>query len=235
MINQENKYTKMQKDFYEAEAKHMAINDHKEHNANPDYWHVLLGVLENDFIKDGFTALDFGCGTGRNVHNLINNCIWKRVDGVDISAANTVEARKKLEDDKFTNFNLYVNNGVDLSILPSDEYNFVMSTIVFQHISVHEIRYSLMSEIFRVLKKDGVFSFQMGVGTTNHPDHKSVGYFENYYDAQSTNSGCDVMIENPADLVDDLEKIGFKNVTYVIKQSFSDNAHPQWIYVNAVK
>ncbi len=235
MIDLENKYTKMQKTFYESEATHMSINDHKEHNVNPDYWSTLLGVLTQNFVKEDSIALDFGCGTGRNVYNLLENWNWKRVDGVDISYANTLEARKKLENANFSKFQLHVNNGVDLSSLPSETYNFVMSTIVFQHISVHEIRYSLMSEILRVLKSDGVFSFQMGVGTTNNPEHKSVGYFENYYDAKSTNSGCDVMIENPNNLVDDLKKIGFRNVTYVIKPSFSDNAHPQWIYVTAKK
>jgi hypothetical protein len=47
----------------------------------------------------------------------------------------------------------------------------------------------------------------------------TVKYYENYYDATSTNSGCDVRVEDPNDLINDLDNIGFKNITYQIRNS----------------
>jgi hypothetical protein len=69
--------------------------------------------------------------------------------------------------------NLFVSNGVDLDIIQSDTYDFVMSTIALQHICVHEIRYKIMEDIYRVLKSGGMFTAQMGYGS---PSPMTVGY-----------------------------------------------------------
>ena len=37
-----NNYTQMQKNFYAG-----GTSDHPEHNANPDYWDILLSDLKN--------------------------------------------------------------------------------------------------------------------------------------------------------------------------------------------
>lgn len=233
MVDEHNKYSKMQQLFYDTHVANMIAGNHKEHNDNPDYWNILLGNLNDITGKE--VALDFGCGCGRNVYNLLKNWNWKRVDGVDISQKN-IEATKKylienkIDEDKYS---LYKNNGVDLSLLKSEEYDFVMSTIVFQHIAVHEIRYNLMTEIHRVLKDGGVFSFQMGFGKNDK--FKTVDYYENYYDAKGTNSDCDVRVENPEYLVTDLQKIGFKNIDYNIRPSWSNIIHTEWIFIKAYK
>lgn len=244
-MNIDNKYTKMQKSFYDSNAKKMASTNHKEHNFNPNYWDILLGDITDDMFEDNNTikALDFGCGTGRNVFNLLKNWNWNRVDGVDISENNIIEAKKKLIDGGYKEFNsntevnnsfkFYYNNGVDLKDLKSNEYDFIMSTIVFQHISVHEIRYSLLEEIYRVLNNGGLFSFQMGFNA--NPKYKTVSYYENYYDATGTNSDCNVRVEYENDLKNELTKIGFKNIKIEIKESYSDDVHPQWIYIKGVK
>lgn len=244
-INIDNKYSKMQKNFYNSNAKKMASTDHKEHNSNPNYWDILLSDLSDDMFENDKTikALDFGCGTGRNVFNLLKNWNWNRVDGIDISENNIIEAKKKLENlglkefdgnsDVHNKFKFYFNNGVDLSELKSDEYIFIMSTIVFQHISVHEIRLSLLKEIYRVLEKGGLFSFQMGYNA--NPKYKTVSFFKNYYDATGTNSDCNVRVDYEENIKNDLEKIGFKNIELVIKDSFSDDVHPKWIYIKAKK
>jgi SAM-dependent methyltransferase len=228
-MNPNNKYTVMQKGFYDGNAKKMALTDHEEHNANKDYWDVLLGDLK---VKNG-VGLDFGCGTGRNVKNLLSNWYWDRVDGIDISEQNVIEARRLLSEFNKDKYEFFFNNGIDLSPLNSDEYDFVMSTIVFQHISVYEIRFSLLKEIYRVLKTEGLFSFQMGYGTTGR--FKTVAYHDNFYDAKGTNSDCNVRVDNADEVKSDLEKIGFKDIEITIRDSFSDAAHPKWIYVKAKK
>lgn len=237
MIESNNKYTVMQREFFDNNAKKMAEGDHREHNDNPDYWDVLLSKIVDNPSYNGKIALDFGCGTGRNVKNLHfeSNAGWARVDGVDISSNNIIEAEKEFKSVGMSekDYKLYVNNGVDLSVLKSEEYDFVMSTIVLQHICVHEIRYSIMKEIYRVLKPGGLFSFQMGYGKSV-PEY-SVDYYANNYDATGTNSACDTRVESPDQLIKDLEEIGFKNIEYIIKNSWSNTIHTDWIFVHSYK
>jgi SAM-dependent methyltransferase len=161
-------YAKMQKEFYEKEAYGMNISgNHRFHDSNENYKKILLKpIYDNPNIFSNEYGLDFGCGQGRNVSNLI---LWfpnlfKKVDGVDISQSNIDFCWVNLSNEVGDNskYNFYVNDGVNLDTIQSDFYKFVMSTITFQHICVYETRFSLMKEIYRVLKVGGVFSFQMG-------------------------------------------------------------------------
>lgn len=228
MIQIDNQYTNMQKNAYAG-----GTSNHDEHNINPDYWEILLGdLLETDKWKEK-NALDFACGKGRNVTNLYNLCDWNRVDGVDISQAN-IDYCKQTYTNRTSNW--YCNNGIDVSELKDNEYDFIMSTIALQHIPVYDIRKSIITDLFRTLKSNGLFSFQMGYGSGLESElGKRVSYFENYYDAPGTNSVCDVRVQNENEIIKDLEEIGFVNITTTIKDSFSDSGHPQWIYVKAYK
>jgi ubiquinone/menaquinone biosynthesis C-methylase UbiE len=229
MITQENQYTNMQKGMY-----HQGTSNHEEHNSNEDYWNILLGDLKNKENWNGKVGLDFACGKGRNITNMLNLCDWHRVDGIDLSTGN-IDYNK--ETYKNQNSNWYANNGVDVSELKDDEYDFIMSTIALQHIPVYDIRKSLITDLFRTLKPGGVFSFQMGYGKdlidVNGRPRSS--YFDNSYDAAQTNGEYDVRVQNEEELIKDMEGIGFKNVTIEIRDSWSDIGHPQWIYVRCEK
>jgi hypothetical protein len=107
-----------------------------------------------------------------------------------------------------------------------------MSTIALQHICVYDIRYSIFKDIFKVLKPNGIFTAQMGYGS---PSPQTVGYYENYYDADGTNRTCDVCIESPEQLKKDLLEIGFTDFNYVIGPTGPGDFHPHWIYFNAKK
>jgi hypothetical protein len=89
-----------------------------------------------------------------------------------------------------------------------------------------------MKDIYRVLKNGGVFTAQMGYGAGSP---MSVGYYENYYDATSTNRGCDVCIEAPEQLEKDLLEIGFTDFNYVIGPTGPGDFHPNWIYFSCKK
>jgi len=233
MIDPKNNYTKMQKNFYgEKKANEMASVDHRHHNANPDYWDVLLEPITSDPTHwNRLKALDFGCGTGRNIKNLLGLSAWERVDGVDISGFNLRNADDLLRMDGLKNFKLYKNNGIDLDVLPKNEYDFIMSTIVLQHIAVYDIRFSLLKGMFDALKSGGVLSFQMGFGDNGHG---KADYHANDYDAKGTNSKHDVIVTDPKQISDDLEKIGFTQWFYTTKNPFSDG-HQQWIFFKAIK
>jgi SAM-dependent methyltransferase len=111
-----------------------------------------------------------------------------------------------------------------------------MSTIVFQHLCVHGLRVNLKKEIYRVLKTGGIFSFQMGYGAMDYAGATNVrDYYDNSYTAENSNGSNDVRVSNPQQLVDDLQAIGFKNITYSIEEPWADGGHPQWIYVRCEK
>ena len=202
----------------------MGTSDHQDHNDNPDYWNVLLGDLSNKDFWANKVALDFGCGKGRNVKNLISLCDWMRVDGVDVSKVNIDHCRAHFDESDW-----YLNNGYNVEDLKSDEYDFIMSTIVLQHIPVYEMRRSLLEDLLRVLKPGGTFVFQMGYGNTL--TYKGADYNENNWDAPASNGTNDVAVLNENVLVNDLLDIGYCNVKFQIRSSWLDQVHKRWIYV----
>lgn len=220
-----NPYTQMQKQQYAA-----GTSNHLEHNANPDYDGVLLKCLDHTF--EGAKALDFGCGKGRNVTNLLERLAWGWVDGVDISEGNIEYCKEEyLHQDS----DWFCNNGTDLAELESGAYDFVMSTIVLQHIPVYSIRKKLLEEMYRVLVMDGILSFQVAYGDVEDNALPPSGYYDENMFAQGTNSQHDFRVSDVQDVIGDLEDIGFSDVRTTIRDSFSDSQHEKWLYVEATK
>jgi len=217
MTRARDKYKDMQKDFYNKESANMRGIDHKFHSGNPNYWNILLPP------EGTGSVLDFGCGTGRSVGHLLE--LGYDAEGCDISSENIDYCRGEYP------VKFYVTDGVSLNGVPSNKYDLVVSTITLQHICVYEIRLAILKDIFRVLKKGGRLSFQMGYGN-GHPN--SVGYYDNHYEAEGTNGGEDVEILDYKNLVKDLEQIGFENIQHKIRDSFEDS-HPKWIFIKCGK
>jgi ubiquinone/menaquinone biosynthesis C-methylase UbiE len=233
MVNSDNKYSKMQKNQYDHEAKQWSLSNRDpvvgvfdHHNNWKDYDDFLFKNIDTK----NKIALDFGCGPGRNIVKF--NDRFKQIDGVDISDFNLKNVKVWCENNNKSVPNLYHNNGTDLSIIPSELYDIVFSTIVMQHICVYEIRFNLFKEYFRVLKNNGYICFQMGFGNS-HPN--SVNYYDNFYDANGTNSACDVRVEDPGQLKSDLEKIGFIDFDYDIRPVGPGDRHTNWIFFRAKK
>lgn len=234
MINEKNKYTAMQRWQYDQEASNWSpdcrdpvVGAFDAHNEWEDYDNFLFkGIDTTDKM-----ALDFGCGPGRNIVKFSNK--FGRIDGTDISEINLKNATIWCHTNHILTIpNLYKTNGIDLKSIPDISYDIVFSTIVLQHICVHEIRLSFLQEFFRVLKPGGAICLQMGFG----PDHpRSVDYYANNYNALSTNSGCDSRVENSDHLKLDLEKIGFTDFTYDIQPVGPGDIHTNWIFFRAKK
>lgn len=242
MIDENNIYTEMQRNYYDSTADIMMEQNHHGHNSNPDYYGLLLkDITENPIYWENKKALDFGCGCGRNIKNLINLANFSQADGCDISKENITRSNQYLINSQISEnkYKLYTTNGITIDPIESNQYDLVMATIVLQHICVHEIRFGLLKDIYRVLNQDGLFTFQMA-----QYDRKIVNgayYYDNTYDAKSTNGYYDVNIDDPQNLIDDLTIIGFKNISYTIRPEWDANLEKyvsntnKWIFVKAYK
>ena len=227
-----NKYTQMQIDFYNGAASEWSITNpdavvgsFHAHNMWPDYVKLFTKLPESNNL----IGLDFACGPGRNLVKYANR--FHRLDGVDLSPVNIEKAKEYTTANNLSSV-LYVSNGIEMPEVPSATYDFVMSTIALQHIAVYDIRFAILKEIYRVLKSGGIFSAQMGYGS---PCPATVDYYANHYDAEGTNSVCDVCIESPEQLKTDLLNIGFTDFEHTITQTGPGDRHPNWIFFSVRK
>jgi ubiquinone/menaquinone biosynthesis C-methylase UbiE len=228
-----NKYSKMQNDQYDNDAKNWSITNKDPvvgsfdlHNSWKDYDDFLF----KDINTSGKLALDFGCGPGRNIVKFSEK--FNQIDGVDISNINLENAKLWCKANNKPIPTLYKNDGSDLKEIPSNIYDVVFSTICLQHICVHEIRFSLLKEFFRVLKSGGNLCIQMGFGVGRR---NSVDYYVNHYDSDGTNGHQDVRVTDPNQLKDDLDKIGFIEFNYDIRPVGPGDEHTNWIFFRSKK
>jgi 2-polyprenyl-3-methyl-5-hydroxy-6-metoxy-1,4-benzoquinol methylase len=229
----------MQRKYFDDEAENMGKHNHLSHNKNIDLWQIgYAAIFHNPEDFRSKAALDFGCGGGRNIQNIASFDLFSRIDGCDISSFNLVEARKNvLREYPLLRSEFFQNSGVDCKIESAIKYHFIFSTIVLQHIPVWAIRNEIISNLLEMLDDDGILSFQMGFSGKKVKKAwglplrgAAVGYFEEKTNAGGTNGRCDVAIDNPFDLIADLEKLGATDINWRITPSFED-LHPLWIWV----
>ena len=207
-------YLEMQKSaygqYYRTFGERVVVGHYDFHENFPYETHLLhrFGDVRRPIFDSwaGRTALDYGCGEGRMIRRL--GSIFSRVDGVDISEDMARDARERCPGS-----NVWVTGGRDCAGAPGEAYDFVYSTIALQHVGSFEIRDSIIRDLHRVLKSGGKGTLQMlfskhypfknanvlgHVGNTlveiMPRDDQHASWFENRFDARSTNSGCDTMI-----------------------------------------
>tara|TARA_B100000212_G_scaffold342432_1_gene329543 strand:+ start:2258 stop:3061 length:804 start_codon:yes stop_codon:yes gene_type:complete len=174
-------YLKFVKDFFQDTHTDMVINNnHLEQDRNTHYIeNMVLPISQYPLYWKDKVALDFGCGCGRNIRNLLTAADFARVDGCDVSKRNAEYTKKYIE--KYFNLekdqkkcNTWETNGYDLQPAQSEEYDYVMSHIVFQHIPNYSIRYNILKDIHRVLKKGGIANIHF------MDLNDSVAYYDEY-------------------------------------------------------
>lgn len=212
-------YLKTYKDTFESQHVLMVPDNHQAHNPDPEYWAILLGDVKfNPERWKGKKAFDFGCGCGRNLYNLSTLAEWETIDGCDISKSNAAYAEQWYKDNTTTTAacKTWENNGKDIQPTPYG-YDFIMSHIVFQHISNYNVRYSIMEDMYNSLNEGGLCSLHfMDLG-------ESVPYFEN------SDKWLNCRVENKQYLVDDFNKIGFKNVSIETGRDFLTGVNAYYI------
>lgn len=228
-------YLSMQNEYYDEYASQWSLSfrdpvvgSYDAHNSWPDYDTFLF----KDFDTTGLVALEYGCGPGRNLVKFSDR--FARIDGVDISDVNIDKAKINLEYNGIHDSNLYVTSGDNLSMVEDNIYDVVFAVICFQHICSHEIRFNILEDIYRVLKPGGKLCFQMGYG--GKEGIPTAGYFDDIFDAASTNGHADVSITDESDIQKDLiEKIGYINYRSDIRETGPGDNHRNWIWVQVEK
>lgn len=219
-------YINMQRQWYKEHATtaedvdKYIVGNVDAHNSVPyeDYLSPLL--------RPGTTVLEYGCGIGRMVDRISKAGVI--TEGVDISPEVINHARVR-----YPQYTFYVNDGYSLSDLPSNKYDGAFSVNCMQHISVHDVRQSIFEEIYRVLKDDGIFVVQFGFGAGGG---NKCAYYSNSTNVTSTNGYADVEILVLDVVGIDLQKAGFKNITYrFVPKIAGDGGHEQWVYLTAHK
>jgi ubiquinone/menaquinone biosynthesis C-methylase UbiE len=100
-------------------------------------------------IRD-MRVLEIGCGAGRMTRGLSE--MFGFVDAMDVSETMIAEARVALADR--SNVAFHVVDGVSLKPLPDDQFDFVFSAIVFQHIPRKWIVQNYINDAARLLKRE---------------------------------------------------------------------------------
>jgi SAM-dependent methyltransferase len=101
-------------------------------------------------------ALDFGCGVGRLSQALAAH--FARIDGVDLSSA-MIELARSLNSNGERNV-YHANDQPDLHLFADGTFDFIVSSIVLQHIEP-SIALGYLAELCRVLAPAGALVFQV--------------------------------------------------------------------------
>ena len=213
-------YLKTYKEMFESQHKLMVPDNHSMHNPDPEYWAILLGDVKfNPERWKGKRAFDFGCGCGRNLVNLSTLAEWETIDGCDISKSNAEYAQQWYIDNTTTTAacKTWENNGKDIQPTAEGYYDFIMSHIVFQHISNYSVRYSIIEDMYKSLREDGLCALHfMDLS-------QSSAYFEESLDWMNCR------VENEQFLVNDFKKIGFKDVKVETGRDYLTNVKSYYI------
>jgi 2-polyprenyl-3-methyl-5-hydroxy-6-metoxy-1,4-benzoquinol methylase len=230
-------FANFQKNYYEKESANMSIDDHKNHNFNPNLWLIGYGplILYKERFKDS-NCLDFACGTGRNMTNLAKFSLFREIHGADISQNNLDSAKLKHESLNLQPKNVFKYHQVDgksVMLNNNTQFHFIFSTIAFQHIPVHKTRLLILRDLVSALHDDGIISFQMGFGGKKFGGFNrtaSVGYYKNYTSAKATNGASDTRVEFPNQIKEDLQSLGLPHIKFFITEVWDDK-HPFWIWI----
>lgn len=226
IANNNQGYLKKAKAFFQKHSQKMIAENHYHHNMEPNYWNYMLeDLLSKPGCFSGGASLEYGCGAGRNLVNMGVLGEFSRVDGIDISKGNAINAQE-FANLKLKSFNVKVTclEGDGYTCLPlrSSFYDFVMSHQVFIHIPNYEIRQNIIYDIKRVLKSNGVFICHfMTIGD-------SVGYYDNHLSFPKN-----VQPEGKEQLAEDFGLYDFSEVKVTEVTNFV-NGKPEW-YVRCVK
>jgi len=122
--------------------------------APPDYldqqversWKKECRTLHWFGLRDGMSVLDLGCGPGHFTERLVNELPNASITALDADGASLEQARRRLGRRRV------VQGRAEATGLPSNEYDFVLARLLFQHLREP---LAVAAEALRVLKPGG--------------------------------------------------------------------------------
>jgi len=118
---------------------------------------VLATAERLGYPKRRETALDFGCGVGRLTRGMAK--YFTHCHGIDISESMIAKAKELNQ--AFPNCQFSVNYADHLRMFPDNQFDFIYTTIVLQHLPTQKMIKSYIAEFCRVLRPDGLLAFQV--------------------------------------------------------------------------
>ena len=190
--------------YYNSES---TINSMKDEGfLKQDLWHTTLEfnlnneqVDDNEFLinisklNENMKIVDWGCGLGQFMR-LIRNKYRCNMIGVNISEKQINIAKNKFENGE-VQFLLHANINKNLKI-PDNSIDRVLSQEAIVH---HPDKLTLFKDIYRILKPNGIFSFQDWFLIDNELAKKTDEKYKSFLEP----------IEN---YIKYLEKVGFINI-----------------------
>ncbi len=114
-------------------------------------------AMFDKFVDKSAKILDLGCGAGRTTVALVENG-WSNIIGVDLSER-MIESASKISKEHGLNIAFEAGDATDLRFAENEFDAVLFSYNGLMCIPKRENRVKAMMEIFRVLKKDGLFIF----------------------------------------------------------------------------
>ncbi len=108
-------------------------------------------------------VVELACGRGRHVPHYLNNS--SRITLVDILEKNIDICRQRFKDEEKISY--YINNGYDLSEIPSESQTALFTYDAMVHFEMFDI-YKYLKETYRILKKGGRALFHHSNNTQDY-------------------------------------------------------------------
>jgi len=120
-------------------------------------------------MKNFESLVDLGCSIG-TWYNDFRNFGFKHITGIDISEERASKAKERGYDE------VHVCNAYDLPF-DDESKNCVISNDVFVHVIQEDDKLKIINEVYRILKKNGIFIFNFGHSQGyGHVDNKTIGH-----------------------------------------------------------
>ncbi|HLK63112.1 MAG TPA: methyltransferase domain-containing protein [Bryobacteraceae bacterium] len=120
-----------------------------------DVLRLLIAELKR--LQNHEAALEIGCGPGRLMRPLAP--YFGKIHGVDVSEEMVRLANQNLK--STPNAYAHETSGTDLSLFPTEKFDFVYSYAVFQHIPSRDVVFEYLREARRVLRTGGILRCQI--------------------------------------------------------------------------
>lgn len=141
---------------------------------NVGLWESERILIEKYATKDS-KILDLGCGAGRTTINLYK-LGYKNITGLDYSEK-LIECAKEYCNHNNLNINFMYGDATHLSCFKDNDFDFILfSYNGLMSIPQQENRDKVLKEVYRTLKKDGIFIFT--AHDRNNPKYKEIWKLE---------------------------------------------------------